>query len=157
MCFILSCSLLKALVTKWLHDYKQRNDLHAYSLLSHCYRYLCGGSGNNTLLSDPTLHRYACCAVDMCQLCFIVTSLQLTHIDDVYSRSFYRIIYGLMIKLFKRLIVELKKLNVVIVYASFSKIIVSADGKHDIPAAEEYISFIIDTILSKELFQNLEV
>lgn len=116
--------LLKALVAQWLHDYKHRNDLHAYSLLSNCYRYLCGGSGNNTLLSDPTIHR---------------------------------IIYGLMIKLFKRLIVELKKLNVNIVYASFSKLIVSATGKHDIAAAEEYISFIIDTVLRKELFQNLEI
>jgi hypothetical protein len=116
--------LLKALVAQWLHDYKNRNDLHAYSLLLNCYRYLCGGSGNNTLLSDPTVHR---------------------------------IIYGLMIKLFKRLIVELKKLSVNIVYASFSKLIVSATGKHDIAAAEEYVSFIVDTVLRKELFQNLEI
>ena len=116
--------LLKALVTQWLHDYKQRNDLHAYSLLSNCYRYLCGGSGNNTLLSDPTVHR---------------------------------IVYGLIIKLFKRLIVELKRLNVVIVYASFSKLIVSATGKYDIAAAEEYVSFVVDTVLHKELFQNLEI
>jgi len=115
---------LKALVTKWLHEFRQLNDVHAHSLLSHCYRYLCGGSGNNTLLSDPTLHR---------------------------------IIYGLMIKLFKTLIVELKKLNVNIVYASFSKIIISTTNKYDIPSAEEYISFIIDTILNKDLFQNLEV
>ena len=62
-----------------------------------------------------------------------------------------------MIKLFKRLIVELKKLNVVIIYASFNKIIISATNKHDIPAAEEYIQFIIDTILQKDLFVNLEV
>lgn len=116
--------LLKALVTKWLYDYKHLNDYHAYSLLNNCYRYLCGGSGNNTLLSDPALHR---------------------------------IVYGLMIKLFKCLMVELKKLNVVIVYASFNKIIISATNKHDIPAAEEYISFIIDTLMRKEMFQNLNL
>ena len=54
---LLLFSVLKALVTKWLHDFKHMNDYHAYSLLNNCYRYLCGGSGNNTLLSDPALHR----------------------------------------------------------------------------------------------------
>ena len=61
-----------------------------------------------------------------------------------------------MTKLFKRLIVELKKLNVTIIYASFSKMIISTN-KYEIGAAEEYISFIVDTILHKEMFQNLEV
>ncbi len=55
---IYACRLLKALVTKWLHDFETQNDYHALSLLNNCYRYLCGGSGNNTLLSDPALHRY---------------------------------------------------------------------------------------------------
>ena len=61
-----------------------------------------------------------------------------------------------MTKLFKRLVVELKKLNVVIIYASFSKMIISTN-KYELAAAEEYISFIVDTILHKEMFQNLEV
>ena len=70
--------------------------------------------------------------------------------------SLHRIVYNLMSKLFKRLINQLKKLGVRTVHASFSKIIIHTN-KRDISAAVEYVNYIVETLISNELFTHMEV
>jgi hypothetical protein len=68
----------------------------------------------------------------------------------------HRIVYLLMTKLFKRLLVQLRELQVTVVHANFSRILVDTK-KYDIAGAVEYIEFIIGTITSKELFSLMEI
>eukprot|EP01038_Epipyxis_sp_PR26KG_P011543 gene11543-15462_t len=70
--------------------------------------------------------------------------------------ALHRIIYSLMVKLFKKLIGGLKRLGTTVVYADFSRIIV-ATNKKDMSAAEEYVQFILNAIISKDTFAYLEV
>ena len=74
----------------------------------------------------------------------------------LHDPALHRLIYGLMIKLFKRLVHELKKLGSKLVYASFNKIIIDTN-KYDYRAAKEYIDFIISATISKELFSYLQI
>jgi len=114
-------NILKAVVTKWIHDVQFNNDQHADVLLIALYRYLCGHGF--VLLHDPALHR---------------------------------LVYGLMTKLFKRLVFELKKLGAKVVYASFNRIVIDTN-KHDYYAAKEYTEFILSALSTKELFRCLQM
>jgi hypothetical protein len=60
------------------------------------------------------------------------------------DRALHRVVYGLMTKLFKRLISALKKLGTKIVYADFSRIIIHTDKVRNISKSFMYIfkSFI---------------
>ena len=70
--------------------------------------------------------------------------------------TLHQVIYGLMIKLFKRLVSALKKLGTRVVYADFTRIIVHTD-KEDLPSAREYIDFVLGAVCSRELFGFLEI
>lgn len=70
--------------------------------------------------------------------------------------TLHQVIYGLMIKLFKRLVSALKKLGTRVVYADFTRIIVHTD-KEDLPSAREYIDFVLGAVCSRELFSFLEI
>jgi hypothetical protein len=74
----------------------------------------------------------------------------------LHDPALHRLIYGLMTKLFKRLVHELKKLGSKLVYASFNKIIIDTN-KYDYRAAKEYIDFIISATISKDLFSYLQI
>ncbi|CAI5707059.1 unnamed protein product [Peronospora effusa] len=60
----------------------------------------------------------------------------------------------LMEKLFLQLLAELRRLGSQIVYADFSKIIVCTNKK-SVRDAQTYLNFILQTVLSNELFQVL--
>ncbi|TMW61838.1 hypothetical protein Poli38472_010901 [Pythium oligandrum] len=62
----------------------------------------------------------------------------------------------LMEKVFLQLLAEFRRLGAQIVYADFSKIILCTK-KSDLENAQTYVSFIIQTVLGKELFQILSM
>ena len=74
----------------------------------------------------------------------------------LYDPALYRLIYGLMSKLFRNLIGELTRLGTKIIYADFNRIIIHTD-KVDLGVASSYVQFLIDTIETKELYLYLEL
>ena len=68
----------------------------------------------------------------------------------------HRLVYGLMIKLFWRLVSSLKQLGVNIIYADFNKIILNTPY-HTIKECHEYIDFILTAIANKDTFTYLQV
>ena len=74
----------------------------------------------------------------------------------LHDPAMHRFVYGLMIKLFRRSIFEIKRLGATVVYANLQKIIIDT-GKHDFTAAEEYIDFILDVLRTKEEFRFLDM
>jgi DNA polymerase epsilon subunit 1 len=114
-------NLLKAVVTKWMHDMEVSANPISDSLLLNLYRYLCGYG--ESLLKDPSLHR---------------------------------VVYGLMTKLFKKLISEFKKLGVQVIYADFERIIVHTN-KYDMESAKEYIEFITNAVINNDVFASLTI
>ena len=93
----------------------------------------------DNLLQSKSLYRY---------LCGYGNSL-------LSDPSLHRVVYGLMTRLFKRLVADLKKLGAKIVYADFHKIVVHTK-RHDLAAAREYARYVIDTLLTKDLYQYLD-
>lgn len=74
----------------------------------------------------------------------------------LHDPAIHRFVYGLMVKLFKRIVHELKKLGANLVYANFQRIVIDT-GKHGQASAKEYIDFILDALSSKELFRYLQI
>ena len=70
--------------------------------------------------------------------------------------ALHRIVYGLMSKLFKRLVHELRSLGADIVFANFHTLIIHTK-KHTLDAAEEYIEFLTATVKAKEIFNHLHL
>ncbi len=70
--------------------------------------------------------------------------------------SIYRIVHRLMRKLFARLIAELQRLGAKVVFASFEKVII-ATNKSSAAAAQDYVSFVADTVTSGDLFTCLQL
>jgi DNA polymerase epsilon subunit 1 len=70
--------------------------------------------------------------------------------------ALHRIVYGLMTKLFKKLVIQFRKLGALIVYANFSRMIINTK-KYEVSAAVEYVDFIISAIRSHETFSYIEV
>lgn len=93
-------------------------------------------------------NRYAC-ALHISYLCGYGDAL-------LRDPTLHQVVYGLMIKLFKRLVSALKKLGTRVVYADFTRIIVHTD-KEDLPSAREYIDFVLGAVCSRELFGFLEI
>jgi DNA polymerase epsilon subunit 1 len=74
----------------------------------------------------------------------------------LYEPALCRIVHSLMKKLFYQLIAELKRLGSTIIYADFNKIILCTK-KRRIEDASGYILFVLNTILSKDLFHSLSL
>ena len=74
----------------------------------------------------------------------------------LYDPKLYRLVNQLMRKLFKRLVAEMSKLGVKLVYGDFNRLII-ATGKQDVAAAKEYIEFILMAVSNVEMFRYLEV
>ncbi len=70
--------------------------------------------------------------------------------------SIHRIVHRLMRKLFARLIAELQRLGAKVVFASFEKVII-ATNKSCAAAAQDYVSFVADTVTSGDLFTCLQL
>ncbi len=70
--------------------------------------------------------------------------------------SIHRIVHRLMRKLFARLIAELQRLGAKVVFASFEKVII-ATNKSSAAAAQDYVSFVADTVTSGDLFTCLQL
>lgn len=70
--------------------------------------------------------------------------------------SLHRIVYGLMSKLFKKFIAELKALGTHVIFANFGKIIIDTK-KYAVDAAEEYLEFILSTIKANDTFRFLQI
>ena len=74
----------------------------------------------------------------------------------LHDPAIHRIVYGLMTKLFKRLISEFKRLGAKVIYADFRKIVVYTN-KYDRESANEYINFIVNAIVRIPTFSFLEI
>ena len=74
----------------------------------------------------------------------------------MHDPSLHRLVYGLMSKLFKKLMAELKLLGAQVVFANFGKIIIDTK-KYAVDAAEEYLEFIVTTIKANDMFQFLQI
>lgn len=74
----------------------------------------------------------------------------------LHDPAIHRLVYGLMTKLFKRLVFDLKKLGAKVVYASFNRIVIDTN-KHDFYAAKEYTEFILSALSTKELYKCLQL
>lgn len=70
--------------------------------------------------------------------------------------ALHRIVYGLMSKLFKRLISEFQVLGVDIVFANFEKIIINTK-KYSSDAAMEYLDFVVSTVKAIDVFKYLHL
>jgi DNA polymerase epsilon subunit 1 len=70
--------------------------------------------------------------------------------------ALHRVVYGLMVKLFRRIVSALKKLGTKVIYADFSRVIIHTD-KYDLASAREYVDFIVAAFGSREMFANLSV
>ncbi|KAK1938956.1 DNA polymerase epsilon catalytic subunit A [Phytophthora citrophthora] len=71
-----------------------------------------------------------------------------------YDPALHAMVKRLMEKLFLQLLAEFRRLGSQIVYADFSKIIVCTKKK-SVRDAQTYLNFILQTVLSNELFQVL--
>lgn len=74
----------------------------------------------------------------------------------LFDPALHRIVYGLMTKLFRRLIGELRRLGATVVYADFRRIILHT-GKHDLQSASEYTQFLLSAIAGKDTFAAMDV
>ena len=74
----------------------------------------------------------------------------------LYDPALHRVVYGLMTKLFRRLMGELRRLGAKVVYADFRRVILDT-GKHDLRAAAEYTQFLLTAIAERETFAAMEV
>jgi len=72
----------------------------------------------------------------------------------LHDPALHRVVFGLMTKLFKRLVAELRRLGLVVVHADFNRITVNTN-KHDVEAAKEHIAFIRNALKKKSLFKML--
>ena len=74
----------------------------------------------------------------------------------LHDPALYRLIYGLMTKLFRNLVGELTKLGAQIVYADFNRIVLHTE-KSTLDSAATYVQFLIDTIETKDLYLYMEL
>ena len=74
----------------------------------------------------------------------------------LYDPALHRVVYGLMTKLFKRLISELRRLGAKVVYADFRRVVLDT-GKFDLRAASEYTQFLLSAIAERDTFSAMEV
>lgn len=71
-----------------------------------------------------------------------------------FDPALQALVKRLMEKLFLQLLAELRRLGAQVVYADFSRIVLST-GKHRVRDAQTYVQFVLQTVLSNELFQVL--
>lgn len=74
----------------------------------------------------------------------------------LFDPLIHRQVNHLMVKLFQRLIYELRKLGTMIIFADFNRIVIDTK-KESYEAAKEYIDFILLAIQNTESFAYLEV
>jgi DNA polymerase epsilon subunit 1 len=74
----------------------------------------------------------------------------------LFDPLLYRLVHELMTKLFKRLIAEMKKLGVRVVYADMNRILIDTK-KRSVDAAKEYVDFILMAVHNTETFAYVEI
>ena len=74
----------------------------------------------------------------------------------LHDPALYRIVFGLMTKLFKRLVNEIRRLGLVVVHANFNRMVVNT-GKYDADAAKEHIDFVLGALRQRSLFSILQI
>lgn len=74
----------------------------------------------------------------------------------LHDPALHSMLHKVMQKMFALLVAELRKLGAVIVFASFSKIIIDT-GKSDISAAKAYCDNVIKNVQTRELFEWIEL
>ena len=76
--------------------------------------------------------------------------------SKLHDPALHRVVHGLMTKVFLRLVAELRRLGATVVYASFNRMII-ATTKTDLRSAQEYVRFVVDTLLAMPVFAVLQL
>ena len=74
----------------------------------------------------------------------------------LYDSSLHQLVYGLMLRMLQNLLMEFKRLGADIVYANFERIVLNTK-KREIAAAQEYVQYILSTVLINNLFTHLQL
>ena len=74
----------------------------------------------------------------------------------LYDPAIHRLVYGLKTKLFRRIVGEFHKLGASIVFANFSRIIISTN-KTDLRSATEYVNYLVSAIGLKDTFSYVDL
>lgn len=74
----------------------------------------------------------------------------------LHDPALHRVVFGLMTKLFKRMVAELRRLGLSVVHADFNRVTINTN-KVDVDAAREHVDFILKALHNKPLFQWLKV
>ncbi|CAN1252331.1 DNA polymerase epsilon catalytic subunit A [Linum perenne] len=76
--------------------------------------------------------------------------------SKLHDPALHHMLYRVMQKVFALLLAELRKLGATIIFANFSKVIIST-GKFSISTAKAYCDSLLKTLQSRELFEWIEL
>lgn len=74
----------------------------------------------------------------------------------LHDPSLHRVLHKVMKKVFSLLLLEMRKLGAIIIFASFSKIIIDT-GKSDLASASVYCDSVLKTLQTRDLFEWIEL
>jgi DNA polymerase epsilon subunit 1 len=74
----------------------------------------------------------------------------------LHDPALRRLIQMLMSKVFMRLVAELRRLGARVIFANFHRVII-ATNKADVASAREYADFVVNTVVSREIFECLQI
>lgn len=74
----------------------------------------------------------------------------------LYDPALRRSLNNLMRKMFLQIIAEFKRLNAIIIYADFNKVIIDS-GKKEVVDAIAYADYIVQSLRNKELFHSIHL
>ena len=76
--------------------------------------------------------------------------------SKLHDPCLFKLIHGMMRKVFFQLLAEFRRLGAKVIYATFNKIIVGTN-KHSVPNATAYVDYVLRSVKKQQLFAWLEL